>query len=77
MALTNKLSNDDLYISNFNLPFRCDRLARQGGGVAIYVREGIHAKRRPDLEINGIESVWIEIVTNRKKNYSWGYLQTA
>ncbi len=60
-------SNGDLYISNFNLPFRCDRPARHGGGVAIYVREGIHATRRSDLEVNGIESVWIEIITNRKK----------
>ncbi len=65
--LSQTTSNDDLYISNFNLPFRCDRPARHGGGVAIYVREGIHATRRSDLEVNGIESVWIEIITNRKK----------
>ena len=46
---------------------RTDR-NRHGGGVAIYVKEDIHYKRRCDIEnINDIGSVWIEIKQIRKK----------
>ncbi len=60
-------SDDDLYICNFNPPFRCDRPDRQGGGVAIYIREGMNASQRLDLSIIGIESVWLELSTNQRK----------
>ena len=36
------------------------------GGVIIYVKDGIHYKRRDDLEVRGIESIWIELIHNRK-----------
>ncbi len=39
----------------------------RGGGVAIYVREGLHATRRSDLSLNGLESLWIELIVNNKK----------
>ena len=39
--LNSTVSNDDLVIANFNLPFRCDRRDRAGGGVAVYVRNTI------------------------------------
>ena len=45
------IGSNDLKILNFNEPFRCDRETR-AGGVAIYVKESITCKRRPDLEIN-------------------------
>ena len=32
----------------------------------IYVKNGIHCKRRHDLELRGIESIWIELVQNHK-----------
>ena len=37
----------------------------------LYVKEGIHYKRRDDLEIRGIESIWIE-VANRHKHILFG-----
>ena len=37
----------------------------------IYVKEGIHYKRRDDLEIRGIECIWIE-VANRCKHILFG-----
>ncbi len=65
--LSQSTLDDDLHIANFNAPFRCDRVDRQGGGVAIYVRDCFHATRRHDLSVNGIESIWIELHTNQKK----------
>ena len=32
----------------------------------IYVKNGIFYKRRNDLEIRGIESIWIELIHNHK-----------
>lgn len=67
--LNNNISNDDISIENFQnpQPFRKDRLTDNGGGVLIYVRDNLIAKRRSDLEIPELESICIEVVTNRKK----------
>ena len=35
-------------------------------GLLLYVKSGIFYKRRSDLEINGIECIWIEVVLNKK-----------
>ncbi len=59
--------NAELCIPNFNPPYRCDRLVKIGGGVAIYVRNSLLSKRRSDLDLNGIESVWIEVNTHQRK----------
>ena len=32
--------------------------------MIIYAKEGIHYKRRVDLELRGLENIWIEIVNN-------------
>ena len=32
----------------------------------IYVKDGIFYKRRMDLEIRGVESIWIEVIHNHK-----------
>ena len=39
---------------------------RHGGGVAVYVTSALVVKRRLDLEHNDCESVWLEILTDRK-----------
>ncbi len=65
--LTPAIHDTDLHITNFSPPFRCDRADRLGGGVAIYTREGLHATKRSDLSIRGLESVWIELLMNNKK----------
>ncbi len=75
--LTPNTINTDLRIPNFNLPFRYDRKDRIGGGVAIYVRDTLHAKQRNDLSLNGLESVWIELITHKRKLLIGGYIQTA
>ncbi|MCG7868089.1 MAG: endonuclease/exonuclease/phosphatase family protein [Candidatus Thiodiazotropha taylori] len=59
--LTSKISNDDIMISNFNIPYRKDREVRQGGGVAIYTKIGIHSINRSELLYNSLEAICIEI----------------
>ena len=44
-----------------------DRCDRPGGGVAVYVRDTLTCRRRPDLEIRGLEAAWVEIKTKSKK----------
>ncbi len=36
-------------------------------GLAIYVREGLHATCRPDLAVNGLEALWVELHANQRK----------
>lgn len=54
-------------------PFRTDRQDRPGGGVVIYARDTCFCKRRSDLEIHGLEAVWLEIVINSKKVLVGGF----
>ena len=38
-----------------------------GGGILLYIREGLNTKRRIDLEVNELESVCVEITTKNGK----------
>ena len=42
--------NDVFKIAGFQLPFRKDNNTNGGGGIIVYVRDGILAKRREDLK---------------------------
>ncbi len=64
--LTHDISNDDLLIPNFNIPFRCDRVDRVGGGVIIYIRDTLVAKERTDLNVNNLEAIWVELHCNQR-----------
>ena len=61
------ISDTTVHIENFSQPFRNDRRNRLGGGVLAYVRESITCKRCHDLEINGLEAVWLELFVKTKK----------
>lgn len=65
--LSNNVTDTDLYIPNFSKPFRCDRIDRIGGGVAIYVRDSLHAIERKDLQVQGVEALWTEIHICQRK----------
>ena len=54
-------------LDNFNVPFRHDRQDRAGGGVIVYTKDHLYCKRRNDLEIQGIECVWLEITEKKRK----------
>ena len=58
---------DDLLFQSYNRPERKDRVGDNHGGVLLYVKENIHYKRRLDLEIRGIESIWIELSNKHKR----------
>ena len=63
-------------LQSYNIPERKDRVDDRYGGVIQYVKEEIRYKRRDDLEIRGIESIWIE-VANKHKRIFWSALSTA
>ena len=65
--LSSKYSDEDVQIPNFKKPFRCDRNDRLGGGVAIYVRDTLHVIPRNDLQVNGVEAVWVELHVCQRK----------
>lgn len=67
------IPNEDISFENFMPPFRRDRTGRLGGGVAVYVRETFPCKRRTDLEIGGLEAVWVEILVRSKKILLGGF----
>ena len=64
-------NTDDLILQSYIKPERKNRFGDSHGGVILYIKEGIHYKRREDLEIRGIESIWIE-VANKHKHILFG-----
>ena len=63
----NRKIDFSLKIDGFQEIIRKDRTDRQWGGVAAYVSDHIAAIRRTDLEINGIEAMWLELRCVNKK----------
>lgn len=65
-------------IKNYQL-FRKDRFIsrerrEQGGGIIVYVRNGVKAERRQDLEKKEIECVWLEVYQKNSKSFLVGIL---
>ena len=58
--LTKEIPRNEIAFDGFETNFRNDRIGRPGGGVIVYIKDSIYGKRRSDLEINGLECVWIE-----------------
>ena len=58
--------NDRLLIDGYHPPVRLDRPDDAHGGVAIYVKEHLYCKHRPDLHIPDLEAVWIESKINQE-----------
>ena len=48
----------------FSLPFTKHR-TRQGGGVAIFIRNNLACTRLYDLELDGIEWIWVKLRTKK------------
>lgn len=51
---------EDISLLGFSSPIRKDR-NRHGGGVAIYIKEQLHAKTRTDRSNRDVESIWIQL----------------
>ena len=61
------VSPQSLFFTGFKEPFRFDR-DKNGGGLLIYVREGVPAKLKTDFKLpSNIECGIIEISLNKKK----------
>ena len=56
----------DLTIDSYRIPERKDRPGDSHGGVILYVKNNIHYTRRQDLELRGVESIWIELTLKHK-----------
>ena len=61
------IDTDNLLLEQYQVPERKDRNADNHGGVIIYIKEGIHYKRRADLEVRDLENIWIEVANNHKR----------
>ena len=58
--LSHSDSNSSIHLPNFHEPIRLDRPNDPHGGVAVYVKNYLHCKPRPDLYVNNLEAVWVE-----------------
>lgn len=71
-----KLKDDRLTevfkINGFQTPFRKDNDSNGGGGLLVYVKNGINARRREDLETNNISCLWLEISPANTKSFLVG-----
>ena len=65
--LSASVDTDDLMLESYNQPERKDRVGDCHGGVILYVKETLFYKRRGDLEIRGVENIWIELANNHKR----------
>ena len=65
-------STSMFHVEGFQTPFRKDNESNGGWGIMVYVRNGINAKRRKDLEINEISCIWLEISQNKGKPFLIG-----
>ncbi len=54
------------------MPFRKDNDSNGGGGIIVYVKTGINAKRRDDLETQYISCLWLEITPQKGKSFLVG-----
>ena len=68
-----QVKNDSLGIENFLPPFRTDRCIRPGEDVVVYVRDSFLCQRRTDIELRGLEAVWIEIQVKSRKVLIGGF----
>ena len=64
--------NSMFQIEGFQDPYRKDNDLNGDGGIIVYVRNGINAKRREDLEINNLSCIWLEISQNKGKSFLIG-----
>ena len=70
--LSDNCPTSDLLFPSFYPPERKDRISDRYGGVMVYVKDSISYVRRNDLEITGVECIWIQIKLCNKRNILFG-----
>ena len=64
--LSPEIASDNLKVPFFQPPIRKDRPGDPHGGVALYCREDLCMKHRPDLDVQELEALWVEIHVRQK-----------
>ena len=65
--LDNTISDDDIIFNGFNLFSKIDIcLCDRHGGVCVFVKSELYAKRRIDLELQNTECIWETFVDHKK-----------
>ena len=59
--LNGATDDSDIEFDNYNTPERKDRTNDSYGGVIVYVKKDIAYSRRTDLEVDGVECIWLQI----------------
>ena len=69
--LTSSVSDDQMAVDGFDLmrKDRSDTQNKAGGGVILYYRKSINCKRKCDIEISNIETLWAEITLPNAKPF--------
>ena len=70
--LHQEFSDNEINLENYQL-FRKDRKTH-GGGLVIYVKASLNCLIREDLQVNGIEALWLEVKYENKKHFFWPIL---
>ena len=63
--LDQTIQDDDICIDSYSM-YRRDRQTDRYGGLILYVSDRFISKRRHDLEVPDVESIWIEIFVKSK-----------
>ncbi|CAC5401986.1 unnamed protein product [Mytilus coruscus] len=65
--LNSSHTDDSINLLNIHSPFRRDRGPQKlGGEVVVYVKNNLNVRRRPDLEIDELEAIWLELKVQNK-----------
>ena len=69
--LTSSVSDNQIAIDGFNLirKDRSDTQNRSGGGLLLYYRKSVNCKRRNELEVSKIETLWAELSLPNSKPF--------
>ena len=63
--LDDTIGDNEIGVDGYSV-LRRDR-NRHGGGVLVYVKDGLAFNRRPDLEVEGCETLWVELFLPKTK----------
>ena len=69
---TENHKTESFIIDGYQLPYRRDRLNNGGGGLLVYVKQNVNCIRRPDLEVDELECIWLEIMPIKAKSFLIG-----